>query len=53
MKSIEEMGYSVSLYNKLKRAGINEIKKIEKLDYKKLTKAELIELLVEHGNFEG
>jgi hypothetical protein len=52
MKSIEEMGYSISLYNKFKRAGINFTQDIKKYDYKKLTKIELIELLEEHANYE-
>lgn len=53
-KTIEEMGYSVDLYNYLKRRGINSIEQIPKrIDYSKLKKSMLIELLTEHGNFQA
>lgn len=52
MQSIEEMGYSIGLYNYLKRKGINFIEDIpKKTDYSKLRKDYLIELLREHGEF--
>lgn len=51
-KSIEEMGYSVSLYNYLKRKGVNFVQDIPvKVNYAKLTKVMLVELLEEHGEF--
>lgn len=53
-KSIEEMGYSVELYNYLKRKGINITQDIpKKVDYQKLKKSMLIELLKEHGEFHN
>jgi DNA-directed RNA polymerase alpha subunit len=43
--TIEEAEFSVALYNKLKRKGINMVKDIPKFDYSKLSKVELIELV--------
>lgn len=51
MKTIEEVGFSVGLYNKLKRSGINFIRDIKNVDYNKLTKAELIELLENYAEY--
>lgn len=52
MKTIDEMGLSIGLYNKLKRKGINFVKDIPKMDYNKLTKQELIELLENFAQYE-
>lgn len=53
MKTIEEINISVGLYNKLKRKGINTVQDISKYDFNKLTKSELIELVVEiYGDFK-
>lgn len=50
--SIEDAGYSMELYNILKRKGINFVADIpRKLDYEKLPKRLLLELLREHGDF--
>lgn len=49
--SIEELGLSMKLYNRFKRAGINDAGGIQHYDYTKLTKGELIELLQEFANY--
>lgn len=52
MKTIEEVGLSVGLYNKLKRKGINFVKDIHKIEYNTLIKSELIELLEKFAAYE-
>lgn len=43
--SVEEQGLSIKLYNRFKRAGINEVNRFSTYPYEKLTKPELIELI--------
>jgi DNA-directed RNA polymerase alpha subunit len=47
--TIEELGLSVKLYVKLKRAGINNVGVLAKANKDKLLKSEVIELLEEFG----
>lgn len=49
---IEEYGFSVKLYNKFKRAGVNNVGDIAKFNLNRLVKSEVIELIKAFAVFQ-
>lgn len=50
--SIEEQGLSMKLYNRFKRAGLNQVKDFSTYPFEKLTKLELIELIENYAVYD-